>query len=68
MVICDAENDLGSEGFLGGTDYSVPLFCFLEVSTMYNRVINFAAGPSTLPLEVLEEISEDLMNYKGTHF
>ena len=33
---------------------------------MYNRVINFAAGPSTLPLEVLEEIREDLMNYKGT--
>lgn len=28
MVICDAGNDLGSEGFLGGTDYTVPLFCF----------------------------------------
>ena len=25
---------------------------------MYNRVYNFAAGPSQLPLEVLEEISK----------
>ena len=33
---------------------------------MYNRVYNFAAGPSQLPLEVLEEISKDLFNYKGT--
>jgi len=32
---------------------------------MYNRVYNFAAGPSQLPLEVLEEIQKDLFNYKN---
>lgn len=31
-----------------------------------NRVYNFAAGPSTLPLEVLEDIQKELLNYKGT--
>lgn len=33
---------------------------------MYDRIYNFAAGPSQLPLEVLEEIHKDLFNYKGT--
>ena len=33
---------------------------------MYNRIYNFAAGPSQLPIEVLEEISKDLFNYKNT--
>ncbi|MDO4197994.1 MAG: 3-phosphoserine/phosphohydroxythreonine transaminase [Erysipelotrichaceae bacterium] len=33
---------------------------------MYNRVYNFAAGPSQLSLDVLEEISKDLFNYQGT--
>ena len=33
---------------------------------MYNRVYNFAAGPSQLPLEVLEEIHKDLFNYHDT--
>ena len=30
------------------------------------RVYNFAAGPSMLPLEVLEEARRDLTDYKGT--
>ncbi|KAJ1995755.1 hypothetical protein GGI25_000733 [Coemansia spiralis] len=31
----------------------------------YGRVWNFAAGPSTLPVSVLEEVQRDLLNYKG---
>ncbi|MDR3689420.1 MAG: phosphoserine transaminase [Fimbriimonas sp.] len=31
----------------------------------YDRVYNFSAGPCTLPVEVLEEAREDLLNYKG---
>lgn len=30
------------------------------------RVYNFAAGPSTLPLEVLEEAQRDLLDYAGS--
>ena len=30
-----------------------------------DRVFNFSAGPSTLPLPVLEEARDDLLNYKG---
>ena len=30
------------------------------------RVFNFAAGPSTLPLPVLEEAKKDLLDYQGT--
>ena len=33
---------------------------------MYNRIYNFAAGPSMLPLPVLESAKEDLLNYKGS--
>jgi len=36
------------------------------MSQPYNRVFNFSAGPCTLPVEVLEETRDDLMNYKGT--
>ena len=36
------------------------------MSQPYNRVFNFSAGPCTLPVEVLEEARDDLMNYKGT--
>ena len=32
----------------------------------YNRVFNFAAGPATLPEEVLEVAKEELMNYKNS--
>ncbi len=30
-----------------------------------SRIANFNAGPSTLPLEVLEQIKEDIVDYKG---
>lgn len=33
---------------------------------MENRVYNFAAGPSTIPEEVLAEAGAEIMNYKGT--
>jgi phosphoserine aminotransferase len=32
----------------------------------HNRVFNFSAGPSTLPVDVLEDAREGLLNYKGT--
>lgn len=32
----------------------------------YNRVYNFSAGPSVLPLEVLEQVQKDLLNYEGS--
>jgi len=35
------------------------------MSQPYDRVFNFSAGPCTLPVEVLEEAKEDLLNYKG---
>ena len=31
-----------------------------------NRICNFNAGPAALPLPVLEEIQESLLDYKGT--
>ena len=33
---------------------------------MEKRVYNFSAGPSMLPLSVLKEVQEDLLNYKGS--
>ena len=30
-----------------------------------NRKMNFFAGPSTMPLEVLEAIQKDIVDYKG---
>ena len=30
-----------------------------------NRVHNFSAGPAQLPLEVLEEVRDELTNYKN---
>jgi len=33
---------------------------------MSDRVFNFSAGPSALPLEVLEEAAREMTNYKGT--
>ena len=32
----------------------------------YDRVYNFSAGPSMLPLEVIEKVAKDLPNYNGT--
>ena len=31
-----------------------------------NRVFNFAAGPSTLPLDVLKKAQNDLLDYDGS--
>jgi len=33
---------------------------------MQNRVYNFSAGPSMLPLEVLNQAAEEMTNYKGS--
>ena len=33
---------------------------------IYNRVYNFSAGPSMLPVEVLEKVQKDLLNYEGS--
>lgn len=33
---------------------------------MTERVFNFSAGPSTLPVPVLEQVQKELLNYKGT--
>ncbi len=30
------------------------------------RAFNFSAGPATLPLEVLQQVQQDLVDYKGT--
>src|SRR5579863_7134869 len=35
------------------------------MSQPYDRVFNLSAGPCTLPVEVLEEARDDLLNYKG---
>lgn len=34
--------------------------------TNYNRVYNFSAGPSMLPLPVLEKVRDELLNYEGS--
>ena len=34
--------------------------------TKYNRVYNFSAGPSMLPVEVLENVQKELLNYNGS--
>ncbi len=33
---------------------------------MYDRIFNFSAGPSMLPVSVLEEARDDMLNYKGS--
>lgn len=35
------------------------------MSQPYDRIFNFSAGPCTLPVEVLEEARDGMMNYKG---
>jgi len=32
----------------------------------YDRVYNFSAGPSILPVEVLESVRDNLLNYEGS--
>jgi phosphoserine aminotransferase len=36
------------------------------MSQPYGRIFNLSAGPCTLPVEVLEEARDDLLNYKGS--
>ena len=31
-----------------------------------NRIYNFSAGPAQLPLEVLKEAQEEMLDYRGT--
>ena len=33
---------------------------------MYDRSYNFSAGPATMPVPVLEEIRDELLNYRGS--
>ena len=33
---------------------------------MYDRTYNFSAGPATMPVPVLEEIRDEMMNYRGS--
>ena len=33
---------------------------------MYNRSYNFSAGPATMPVPVLEEIRDEMLNYRGS--
>jgi len=35
------------------------------MSLPHGRIYNFSAGPCVLPVEVLEEVRDDLVNYKG---
>ena len=32
----------------------------------YDRIYNFSAGPATMPVEVLEEMAAEMLNYKGS--
>ena len=32
----------------------------------YDRIYNFSAGPATMPVEVLEEVAAEMLNYKGS--
>ncbi len=34
--------------------------------TTANRVHNFCAGPCTLPVSVLEEVRDEMLNFGGT--
>lgn len=36
-----------------------------ESKPSYDRVLNFSAGPSALPLTVLEQCRDDMLNFKG---
>ncbi len=32
----------------------------------YDRIYNFSAGPATMPVEVLEEVAAEMLNYRGS--
>ena len=33
---------------------------------LYDRIYNFSAGPSMLPVEVLESARDNMLNYEGS--
>ncbi|MCC8064970.1 MAG: 3-phosphoserine/phosphohydroxythreonine aminotransferase, partial [Clostridiales bacterium] len=33
---------------------------------MYDRIYNFSAGPAVMPESVLEELRDEMLNYRGT--
>ena len=37
-----------------------------SMSTKYSRVFNFSAGPANLPESVLEQVRDEMMNYKNS--
>jgi phosphoserine aminotransferase len=37
-----------------------------ESETMAKRIFNFNAGPAALPLPVLEEIQQEMLDFRGT--
>src|SRR4051794_13293246 len=49
-----------------GSSQRLPLGKTKSMSQPYDRVYNFSAEPCTLPVPVLEQAKEDLINYKGT--
>ena len=60
-------------GNLGGTARSEKLvpwdsfsFCFPGKDDIMKRIYNFNAGPSAMPLEVLEEARAEFTNYRHT--
>ncbi len=38
----------------------------VKTSLPYDRAFNFSAGPGALPVEVLEQVRDEVMNYGGT--
>ncbi len=45
---------------------SIPLCACKRGYGVMKRVYNFSAGPAVLPEEVLQEIAEEMMDYRGT--
>jgi len=37
-----------------------------EYKVMYGRVFNFNPGPAALPVPVLEQVRDELLNFSGT--
>lgn len=51
---------------LGNTKHATQLQTLKNIITTMFRSFNFSAGPSMLPTEVLQQVQEELLNYKGT--
>lgn len=39
---------------------------YKEIKTKMERVYNFSAGPAVLPVEVLQQAADEMLNYKGS--